>query len=74
MVTYNLAQNTFEEYIPQIESITPEDVIQAAEKHIRPHEIQIVVVGEREKIEPGLNELNIGEIGYLDAEGNEKDP
>ena len=74
MVTYNLAQNTLEEYIPQIESITPEDVIEVAKKHIRPHEIQIVVVGEREKIEPGLNELNIGEIGYLDAEGNEIDP
>lgn len=70
-VTYDLDENIFEEYIPQIEAITSDDVMEAANRHIRPHEVQIVVVGDRQIIEPGLQSLNLGEIGYLDAEGNE---
>ncbi len=71
LVIYDLPRDTFERYIPGIESVSAEDVREAAQKHIRPNELLIVVLGDRKKIEPGLRELKLGEIGYLDGEGNE---
>jgi zinc protease len=40
----------------------------AARAHIHPEALTIVIVGDRSKIEPGLRELNLGEISYLDPE------
>ncbi len=41
----------------------------AAVKYARPEKAALVLVGDRAKIEPGLKELNAGEIVLLDAEG-----
>ncbi|MEE9170556.1 MAG: insulinase family protein, partial [bacterium] len=71
LVIYDLPRDTLERYIPGIESVSAEDVMEAAQKHIRPDELLIVVLGDRKKIEPGLRELKLGEIGYLDGEGNQ---
>ena len=37
---------------------------------MRPENIIWVVVGDRAKIEAGIRELNLGEIAFLDADGN----
>ncbi|HVT02964.1 MAG TPA: hypothetical protein VHL58_06260 [Thermoanaerobaculia bacterium] len=37
---------------------------------IHPDKLVWVVVGDREKIEPGIRELNLGEIHVIDADGN----
>jgi zinc protease len=39
-------------------------------KHLHPDSLLIVVVGDVDKIEPGIRELNLGEIHHLDAKGN----
>ncbi len=41
----------------------------AAGKYARPDRALLVLVGDRAKIEPGIRELNLGEIVLLDAEG-----
>ena len=41
----------------------------AAGKYARPEKAALLLVGDRAKIEPGLKELNLGEIVLLDAEG-----
>jgi zinc protease len=42
----------------------------AAKEIIHPQNIVWLVVGDREKIEPGLRELGFGEIALVDADGN----
>jgi zinc protease len=37
---------------------------------VRPDAFTFVIVGDRAKIDAGLRELNIGEIRYIDADGN----
>jgi zinc protease len=41
---------------------------------IKPDNIIWIVVGDREKIESRIRELEIGEITLLDADGNELQP
>lgn len=41
----------------------------AVDKYARPEKAALLLVGDRAKIEPGLKELNLGEIVLLDAEG-----
>ena len=43
----------------------------AAVKYIRPDKMLFVIVGDLEKIEPGIRELNLGDISYMDSDGNE---
>jgi zinc protease len=41
----------------------------AAKKYVQPDKGLILLVGDRSKIEPGVRELNLGEVVVLDAEG-----
>jgi zinc protease len=41
-----------------------------AQKYVRPDEAVIVAVGDRSKIEPELQKLNLGPIEIRDPEGN----
>ena len=41
----------------------------AAEKYAKPDKAFLLLVGDRAKIEPGVKELNVGEIVVLDPEG-----
>jgi zinc protease len=46
-----------------------QDALAAAKKYAQPNRATLLLVGDRSKIEPGLKELNLGEIVVLDAEG-----
>jgi zinc protease len=48
---------------------TLEQVRAAAQKYAVPEKATLLLVGDRAKIEPGLKELNLGEIVVLDVEG-----
>jgi zinc protease len=45
--------------------------VAAADAVIKPENLMWVVVGDREKIEPRIRELELGEITLLDQDGNE---
>jgi zinc protease len=49
--------------------VTLETARAAAQKYARPERATLLLVGDRAKIEPGLREVNLGEIVLLDAEG-----
>jgi len=66
IVQYDLPLDEWERYINDLETITPAQATAAAREHIDPDALLIVVVGDREKIEPGIRELGLGEIEYLD--------
>lgn len=69
MVTYGYEDNYFETYADKINNLNLTDVNKAAEKVLNPDKIDWIVVGDKEKIESGLNELGI-EIKLIDVDGN----
>lgn len=73
VVTYDLPDTYFNDYITRINAVTLEDVNRVANKYLTPDKMAILIVGDRKVIEPKLKEIeNLGSsIVYLDAEGNE---
>jgi zinc protease len=69
LVTYNLPDSYFNDYIANINRVTIEDVNRVANKYLDPDKMAIVIVGDRKVIEPGLKELG-RPITILDVEGN----
>jgi len=67
MVTYNLPENEWSTYISDINGINGATVAATALKYIKPDAELIVIMGDRQKIEPGLRELNLGDIQILDS-------
>lgn len=70
IVTYDLPKDYFNQYVQAIDKVSAVDVIEAAKKYIHPDNMLFVIVGDVETIEPGIRELNLGEIHYLDLDGN----
>ena len=70
IVTYDLPKDYFNQYAQVIEKVNADDVADVAKKYIHPDNMLFVIVGDVEKIEPGVQELNLGEIRYLDLDGN----
>jgi len=69
MVTFGLDDHYYETYAQRVRALTIPDAATAAQDAIRPDHLVWVVVGDRAKIEPGIRELNFGEIRFLDADG-----
>ena len=53
-----------------MDELTLDQVTRAGEAVIDPAKLTWVVIGDRESIEAGLAELNLGEIRLIDVEGN----
>ena len=70
MVSYDLPADYFHTYAAKVRSLTLEQVSAAAKKVLHPDNLVWVVVGDRAKIEPGIRELNFGDVRFLDADGN----
>ncbi len=69
LVIYGLPDNSFNEYITKVNAVTLEDVNRAANKYLTPDKMAIVIVGDRNAVEPGLKQLDYP-ITILDTEGN----
>jgi len=70
IVRFDLDDEYFNNYADRVRELSLEQVAQAANDVIRPDSLVWVVVGDREKVEPGIRELGLGEIQILDADGN----
>ena len=55
-----------------VRGATDAQVNAATRKFVAPDRMVLVVIGDRAKVEPGLRELNLGEIILLDADGRPK--
>jgi zinc protease len=67
---YGLSNDYFEKLPGQFEAVTPEAVAKAAADTIHPDHLLIVAVGDRAKIQPELEKLNLGPIEIRDASGD----
>jgi zinc protease len=70
MVRFGLPDDYWDAYPGRVRELSDAQVEQAAESVVKPKRLVWVVVGDREKIESGIQKLNLGQIQILDADGN----
>ncbi|WP_263357005.1 M16 family metallopeptidase [Acidicapsa ligni] len=69
LFVYGLPTDYFQKLPAAFQAVTPEAVAQAAKAYIHPDNLIVVAVGDRAKIEPELEKLNLGPIEYRDESG-----
>jgi len=62
LAIYGLPDRYFTDYTANIASVTAAAVQRAAAAHIDPAKLAVVVVGDRQTIEPGIRALNLGPV------------
>jgi zinc protease len=70
IVRYGLPGDYFNTYTERMKSLELPDVKKATDIVLEPDKMIWVVVGDLSKIESGIRELNLGEVHYIDADGN----
>ena len=61
LVTFDLPEDAFTRFIPEVQAVQAEDVHRMAQKFLQPDRLLMVIVGDRAKIEPTLRQLPMGE-------------
>ena len=69
IVSYGLPDNFWDVYPASLAELTLDQVTQAGQAVIDPANLTWVVIGDRQRIETKLSELNVGEIRLIDVEG-----
>ena len=69
IVRFGLGDRYYDTFAQQVNALAERDAAQAAQL-IEPDRLVWVVVGDRAKIEAGIRELNLGELSFIDADGN----
>ena len=70
IIAYGLDDRYFDTYADRVRAQTVATVTQAAGRAVLPDKLVWVIVGDRAKIEPAVRELGLGEIHFVDADGN----
>lgn len=68
----NLPDDYYATYLQKIEAVTREELLEVAQRYIRPENANVVVVGKADEVAEKLKRF--GKITYYDTEGNEVDP
>jgi zinc protease len=69
-VQFGLPDDYYQTFAGKVRSLSVASVTDTAKSTIRPDNLVWVVVGDRAKIEAGIRQLNLGELKFLDANGN----
>ncbi len=72
LLKYHWPDDYYDKMTGRILALKTSDLEAAAHEVIHPDHLVWVVVGDRAKIEAGIRELNLGEIRFIDADGNPK--
>ncbi len=67
---YGYADDYWDTYAERVRGLTLEDLRDAANKYVQPDRLVWVVVGDRAKIQDEVRSLELGEITFLDVDGN----
>jgi zinc protease len=60
LALYELPDDYFDRYVPRIQAVTQADVTEAARRHLRMDDMQVVVVGDRRQSFDALATLGLG--------------
>ncbi len=71
IVRYGYSDDYYQTYANKVNKLSYEEVRDVAKKVLHPDNLVWIIVGDKEKIEKGIKELNYGELKYLDADGND---
>jgi zinc protease len=69
LVVYGLPADYFDSYRANIRRVAAIDVLHAADRHLHPDRLQLVVVGDAAEIAAPLAALEAGPVTVYDAEG-----
>ncbi|HEX7047588.1 MAG TPA: pitrilysin family protein [Gammaproteobacteria bacterium] len=69
-VRFDLAENYWDTYASSVRGLSLDAVRAAADEYVHPGRLVWVVVGDRDVIEDEVRALGIGEIRFIDADGN----
>lgn len=69
VVSYGLPDDYFDRYRASIRAVTAADVLRVARAHVRPEELQIVIVGDPDAVRGPLEQRALGPVFEYDAEG-----
>jgi predicted Zn-dependent peptidase len=61
-LVYKLPDDYFSKYVQNIQAVTADEVLGVARKYIQPGRFNVVVVGDRQQIEPQIRAQNLGDI------------
>jgi zinc protease len=70
LVRFDLDEDYWDTFAEEVRSLTLDDIEGQADAALQPDHTVWVVVGDRAKIEPGIRELGLGELRFIDADGN----
>lgn len=68
LVAYRLPPDYFDSYRDNIRAVTIVDVLQAADRHLHPDELQLLVVGDPDVVRAPLDALELGPVKIVHAE------
>jgi zinc protease len=69
-VQFGLPDDYYQTFARKVRSLDVPAVTDAAKSTIHPDRLVWVVIGDRAKIEAGIRQLQIGDVKFLDANGN----
>jgi zinc protease len=70
IIEFRLTPDYYSTYAGKIKALSVTNLNEAATTVVRPDSLVWVIVGDREKIEKGIRELNLGEVRVIDTDGN----
>ncbi|GAB3422537.1 insulinase family protein [Massilia agilis] len=70
ILQYQLPEDYYNTLTEKALALTPEQANALAVRSVMPNRLIWVVVGDLSKIEPGIRELNLGEVHQIDVDGN----
>ena len=71
MVRYGYSDDYYQTYAKKVNGLSYDEVKDAAKKALHPDNLVWIIVGDKEKVEKGIRELNFGDVKYIDADGND---
>lgn len=69
LVVYDLPDDWYDEYRERVRAVSTEDVLAAAQRHLTPDALQMVVVGNPTSVRDRLATMDFGPLHVYDADG-----
>ena len=70
LVQYQLPDDYFQQYPVKLKQLTLDEINAAAKQVVHPQSLVWIVVGDRARIGKGLEDLGLGPVQLIDADGN----
>lgn len=67
LALYELPDDYFEQFVPRVEAVTPDEVLRVARQYLEPDRMGLLIVGDRDLVEPMLTGLPFGPPTLLTA-------